>query len=516
MDDIKFNSKIDPVIPSKVFNVLDPNCKLMLLELFRLSQPIITSGKVDENGYFTFPMKLLCSATGFCRNKAKAVLSTLHSNHIIEVVSCGCSNGTNGKGSETNKYRFVTEIINDYCSKPFVKETTIKTEKYNVKGYKLSYMVNFNNDHNKKDHQYNMVVVDKDHHKTMVANNNWHHNDMVNFNNDHHKNMVNFNNNHHKKDHQETENYGGHSLYHNNIPVYTIDNNNILYNNTSIPEEEEKRKKEKIYKKEKEKKEEVLVEALPQSADKPLTQDDLSETEKDFFKDNPELKSVFTDNGNISYTGSVPPVKITIDRVKNYDGKRPGYDVKYFIGPVPDVISDKTEFDDYMNATLYQLRGVTNWTDYKLYEERLMKIYQAGEKSYTDEWMTVHGTTVMKYQFKSLCEKYQNVLTRLYRYFMIKYSNLPYNGIDEMYQLLNIKPISVDEYQQRLKKARENNTSRKDDVNWQPWSFNGNTYEDEQYLSDEELDEISKAEEYNNSTVMDNIQVSDLRGFDNL
>lgn len=505
MDEIKFNSKIDPVIPSKVFNVLDPNCKLMLLELFRLSQPLITSGKVDENGYFTFPMKLLCSATGFCRNKAKAVLSTLHSNHIIEVISCGCSNGMNGKGTETNKYRFMAEIINDYCSKPFVKETTIKTEKYNMKGYKLSYMVNFNNNHHKKDHQETMVnfnkghqddvvVVDDDHHKTMVTNNNWHHNNC----------------------HQETENYGGHSLYHNSIPVYTIDNNNIVYNNTSIPEEEKKRKKEKIYKKEKEKKEEVLVEALPQSADKPLTQDGLSETEKDFFKDNPELKSVFTDNGNISYTGSVPPVKITIDRVKNYDGKRPGYDVKYFIGPVPDVISDKTEFDDYMNATLYQLRGVTNWTDYKLYEERLMKIYQAGEKSYTDEWMTVHGTTVMKYQFKSLRQKYQNALVRLYRYFMIKYSNLPYNGIDEMYQLLNIKPISVDEYQQRLKKARENNTSRKDDVNWQPWSFNGNTYEDEQYLSDEELDEISKAEGNNNSKEMDNIQVSDLRSFDNL
>ena len=63
MDEIKFNSKIDPAIPSKLFNVLDPNCKLMLLELFRLSRPLITSGKVDENGYFTFPMKLLCNAT---------------------------------------------------------------------------------------------------------------------------------------------------------------------------------------------------------------------------------------------------------------------------------------------------------------------------------------------------------------------------------------------------------------------------------------------------------------------
>ena len=516
MDDVKFNSKIDPVIPSKVFNVLDPNCKLMLLELFRLSQPLITSGKVDENGYFTFPMKLLCNATGFSRPKAQAVLSTLHSNHIIEVVSCGMAKGNKGKGSESNKYRFMVEIINDYCSKPFMKETTIKTEKYNMKGYKLSYMVNFNNNHHKKDHQDDVVVVDDDHHKTMVTNNNWHHKTMVTNNNWHHKTMVTNNNWHHNNCHQETENYGDNSLDHNNIPVYTIVNNNILYNNTSIPEEEKKIKKEKIYKKEKEKKEEVLVEALPQSADKPLTQDGLSETEKDFFKDNPELKSVFTDNGNISYTGSVPPVKITIDRVKNYDGKRPVYDVKYFIGPVPDVISDKTEFDDYMNATLYQLRGVTNWTDYKLYEERLMKIYQAGEKSYSDEWMTVHGTTVMKYQFKSIRQKYQNALVRLYRYFMIKYSNLPYNGIDEMYQLLNIKPISTDEYQQRLKKARENNTSRKDDVNWQPWSFNGNTYEDEQYLSDEELDEISKAEEDNNSTVMDNIQVSDLRGFDNL
>ena len=209
-------------------------------------------------------------------------------------------------------------------------------------------------------------------------------------------------------------------------------------------------------------------------------------------------------------------MKITIDRVRNYDGKRPGYDVKYFFGQLPDVISDNAEFDKYMNATLYQLRGVNNWTDYRLYEERLMKIYQAGEKSYSDEWMTVHGTTVMKYQFKSLQVKYQNVLTRLYRYFMIKYSNLPYNGIDEMYQLLNIKPISNDEYQQRLKKARGNNTSRKDDINWQPWSFKGNTYEDEQYISDEELDDLSKDEGNNNSTAMDDIQVKDLMSFDDL
>lgn len=513
MDEIKFNSKIDPVIPSKVFNVLDPNCKLMLLELFRLSRPLITSGKVDENGYFTFPMKLLCSATGFCRNKAKAVLSTLHSNHIIEVVSCGCSNGTNGKGSETNKYRFMVEIINDYCSKPFVKETTIKTEKYNMKGYKLSYMVNFNNNHHKKDHHKNMVTNNNWHQETMVNFNKDHQDDVVVVDDDHHKNMVNFYKDHHKKDHQETENYGGHSLDHTSIPVYTIDNNNnIIYNNTSIPEEE-KRKKEKIYKKEKEEKEEV-VEALPQSADKPLMQDDLSQTEKDFFKDHPELKSVFG-NGNISYTSSVPPAKITIDRVRNYDGKRPGYDVKYFMGPVPDVISDKEEFERYMNATLYQLRGVTNWTDYKLYEERLMKIYHSGEKSYSDEWMTVHGTTVMKYQLKSLCEKYQNVLTRLYRYFMIKYSNLPYNGFDEMYETLGIRPISVDEYQQILKKAREKNSSRKDDTNWQPWSFKGNTYEDEQYISDEELYVISK-DEGNNTSRKDDIQVKDLMSFDDL
>ena len=85
-----------------------------------------------------------------------------------------------------------------------------------------------------------------------------------------------------------------------------------------------------------------------------------------------------------------------------------------------------------------------------------------------------------------------------------------------MYQLLNIKPISVDEYQQRLRKAREKNSSRKDDTNWQPWSFKGNTYEDEQYISDEELDVISKDEDNNNSTAMDDIQVSDLMSFDDL
>ena len=147
--------------------------------------------------------------------------------------------------------------------------------------------------------------------------------------------------------------------------------------------------------------------------------------------------------------------KMDIGNIVDYDGNRPNLDVKYFIGKIPDVIDRKEELDRYIRAGLYKLKGVKNWVDYQLYYSRLKKIERSSLKSMEDGYE--NGYTIEKWQFKKMSEGIQRVSVGKFKYFMMKYSNRPYDSsLEELYQLLGITPLTLEEYRKRLEDTNIN------------------------------------------------------------
>lgn len=218
-----------------------------------------------------------------------------------------------------------------------------------------------------------------------------------------------------------------------------------------------------------------------------LQVESMTDKEKEFVEENPELRDILFG----TYEPKHKPVERTINDVKDYNGKRPQLDVKYFIGKIPDVIDDDTEYMRYCNAAIYMLNGVKNWTDFLLHAGRLNRIQIAAQKSYSDEWIETRGTKVTRAQMKRTVECFQKARKRKYKYFRVKYSHLPDMGFHDMYEKLNIVPMPMETYRERMEAYCEEwkNRGRKGENNV-PWTANGKLYDDEDDISAKEVEEI--------------------------
>lgn len=232
-------------------------------------------------------------------------------------------------------------------------------------------------------------------------------------------------------------------------------------------------------------------------SEKKVVVETVSEKETKFIKENPDIAAILfapQDEGS-------KPAERTINDVKDYDGRRPQYDVKYFLGKVPDVIDDDNEYKKYVNATFYSLNGVKNWTDFKLYDMRLRRVYRAAKKSMSDEWMETKGTKIMQSQLKKTLEYYRKTCERKFKYFRAKYTHLPDMGFTDMYELLNIVPMPLEAYRQHMEEFRQQWKNRgKKSENNVPWSVNGKLYDDENDISEHELNSITR---FNNAVKFD-------------
>lgn len=455
---IEYNEKIDVRIPSKVMQVLDGNCKLVFGELMRLIYPKVILNKCDEKGYVEIPMSVLTENLDMSKNKLRAVLSTLHSSGLVIVKTVGSAQGRNGKGSEMNKYRFNSKKINEICSQPFSKTIQIKTENYNQKGYKLSYISNMNT---------------------------------INDENEHHVDMVFINDNYGVHNREDKENHGVHNC--NGVHSYGVHNretpieytSNIIYNTSEIKKEKNKPSVGN-----------TLSEEVKDNNETTFNEETLSEEEKE--KNSPSMvkETNITEgldfSSSLSSTGSeeVKPTEenktetknIELQMVRNYDGNRPNLDIKYFKYP-PSVIDDPAEFERYAKALLYQFRGVTNWTDYIGSRGMLNRLRKAGEASMTEEYMTTKGTRMEEYHIRRFNERYGKVDAILHKYFKLKLERLPYDGQNDMYSYFNATAMKYDAYKQTVGEI---------DAKQLKWKAGKYTYKFDSFINDKTIEFLTK------------------------
>lgn len=444
---IEYNEKIDVRIPSKVMQILDGNCKLVFGELMRLIYPKVILNKCDERGYVEIPMSVLTENLDMSKNKLRAILSTLHSSGLIIVKTIGSAQGRNGKGSEVNKYKFSSKKINEICSHPFSKTIQIKTEDYNKKGYKLSYISNMNTTDDENEHHVDMVFINETYGVHNRDNN---------------------------------ENYGVHNC---DSPIeYT---SNIIYNTSEIKEKKNIPSDGN-----------TLSEKVKSNNENTLNEETLSEEEKN-KKQSPSmvretnitegLDFSSTGNDNTSSTKDSTPTSndtnnAELQMVRNYDGNRPNLDIKYFKNP-PSVIDEPTEFERYAKALLYQFRGVTNWTDYLGSRGMLIRLRKAGEASMTEEYMSTKGTKMEQYHIKRFNDRFEKVDAILHKYFKLKLERLPYDGQNDMYSYFNATAMKYDAYKQTVGEI---------DAKQLKWKAGKYTYKFDSFINDKTIEFLTK------------------------
>ena len=466
---IEYNEKIDVRIPSKVMQILDGNCKLVFGELMRLIYPKVILNKCDERGYVEIPMSVLTENLDMSKNKLRAILSTLHSSGLIIVKTIGSAQGRNGKGSEVNKYKFSSKKINEICSHPFSKTIQIKTEDYNKKGYKLSYISNMNTTDDENEHHVDMVFINETY---GVHNCNGVHSYGVhNCNGVHSYGVHNCNGVH---------SYGVHNC---NSPIeYT---SNIIYNTSEI---KEKKNIPSVGN--------TLSEKVKSNNEETLSEEEKKRKEKNKKQSPSMVKETNITEGldfsSLSSTGSeeVKPTEenkteaknIELQMVRNYDGNRPNLDIKYFKYP-PSVIDDPAEFERYAKALLYQFRGVTNWTDYLGSRGMLNRLRKAGEASMTEEYMTTKGTKMEQYHIKRFNERYGKVDAILHKYFKLKLERLPYDGQNDMYSYFSATAMKYDAYKQTVGEI---------DAKQLKWKAGKYTYKFDSFINDKTIEFLTK------------------------
>lgn len=197
-----------------------------------------------------------------------------------------------------------------------------------------------------------------------------------------------------------------------------------------------------------------------------------------------------------SGTGSVPYKEPTLNDIKNYSGEPPVTDIKYYLSKnLPNVLDSQLEFDMWMEATLYLIVGSKNWCDYNMHCDTYRKIMKAKKEG------DYVGTTIMRW--KNWEKQFQDICVNKLIYFRKKYSQLPYDeSLEPLYQLMEFEPLSMEQYQNNREEffAKYNKKEKIDytkDEDWQPWSFKGNGYEDENV--DEDYDSMQEQEEYNSN-----------------
>ena len=500
-----YNEKIDPIIPSKVLQIMDGNCKLLFIEIMRLSYPFIIKNKADSEGFVEIPMKVLSENTDFSRKKLRGVLSTLNSNGIISVKCVGASKGINGKGTDINKFRINFDKINEYCASPFKKSIEIITENYNDKSFKVSYISNISTINEEKScggYNQNVKYI---HHKDMVNINESdeyiHHKDMVNINESdeyiHHKDMVNINDN-------GGYNCGGYNQSpYSNIILEGNNSNNII--------KKEKKIKKKLDKEKNKKEVEDLVQFrgnatiakntfgndFSSSNNESKIEDNFIDGEDEDFKGVADHLPMdidmrcFEDDGLPHNTGRGLTAIQALEKRINDDPNAPKLPLKYF-NPmeIPDTITEDDEFTKWMTAIMFKMSRVNVWCDFVNIRNNYYSIRKAVDRGYEI------GTTVKTWNEKKMTEKWQGVLTNKFRYFIKKYSNLPMqHGYEDMYSTLGIEPLSDEEYIKRQKEWLEKNNPKefnevKDNKDWQPWMMEGNGYVDEIEDDNEDYDFI--------------------------
>ena len=141
------------------------------------------------------------------------------------------------------------------------------------------------------------------------------------------------------------------------------------------------------------------------------------------------------------------------------------------------------------------LDGSKNWCDYNMHCDTYRKIMKAKKEG------DYVGTTIMRW--KNWEKQFQDVCVNKLIYFRKKYSQLPYDeSLEPLYQLMEFEPLSMEQYQNNREEffAKYNKKEKIDytkDEDWQPWSFKGNGYEDENV--DEDYDSMQEQEEYNSN-----------------
>lgn len=421
-------------VPMKLFMCMDKYTKEVFATLLYYDMVAVK----DDEGFFSFKFMDFVRFIKGSDKPINAIFNELDRLGIIEIRRTGKSNGKKGKGSDMNKYKINRSTFEDYDK---IKNSEIVNNRINIPSYQPK-----NPNHTNK----RILTIGDE--------------------NPNHKNDNNPN--HNGKDsmvgilEQPYSIYNKYILNTSNKEINQKDLESQGYNNTGdiLTREKKETRKEKS---EVEQTTELhnegefrgdatignkIANADLKSEIKPQSED------KEFalIGNDSSLAGMYTTEQLSSMDLSENVVqKMDIGNIVDYDGNRPNLDVKYFIGKIPDVIDRKEELDRYIRAGLYKLKGVKNWVDYQLYYSRLKKIERSSLKSMEDGYE--NGYTIEKWQFKKMSEGIQRVSVGKFKYFMMKYSNRPYDSsLEELYQLLGITPLTLEEYRKRLEDTNIN------------------------------------------------------------
>ena len=441
-------------VPMKLFMCMDKYTKEVFATLLYYDMIAVK----DNEGFFSFKFMDFVRFIKGSDKPINAIFNELDRLGIIEIRRTGKSNGKKGKGSDMNKYKINRSAFEDYDK---IKNSEIVNNRINIPSYQP-----------KNPNHTNKRIL------TISDENPNHTNKRILTISDENPNHTNKriltisdeNPNHNGKDsmvgilEQPYSIYNKYILYPDTKEINQKDLESQGYNNTGDILTREKLEKESFkveqtakLQNEGEFRGDATIGNKIANADiKSEIKSQSEDKEFALIGNDSSLAGMYTTEQLSSMDLSENVVqKMDIGNIVDYDGNRPNLDVKYFIGKIPDVIDRKEELDRYIRAGLYKLKGVKNWVDYQLYYSRLKKIERSSLKSMEDGYE--NGYTIEKWQFKKMSEGIQRVSVGKFKYFMMKYSNRPYDSsLEELYQLLGITPLTLEEYRKRLEDTNIN------------------------------------------------------------